>query len=192
MTLQQRQMRASSGRGVALLLAALAAVAAAACDDTPQTPQAPAELVGMVPDMITFETDTYISVSGIRSAQIHADSSMFYDDSTAVHMHGVELEVYTETGSVRATVTAARGRYEPETQSMYATGDVVLVMPNENRRVESSELWYEPSSERIWSDSASTYYHDGQVTRGTCFKSDLSFRNYQVCNIRGAADVGGR
>jgi LPS export ABC transporter protein LptC len=192
MTLQLRQMRAPGGRGAALLLAALAAVAAGGCDDTPQTPQAPPELLAMQPDLMTYETDTYVTVRGIRSAQIHADSSMFWDDSTAVHMHGVALEVYTETGSVRATVNAERGRYEPETQSMYATGNVVLVMPNENRRVESSELWYEPSSERIWSDSASTYFHDGQVTRGTCFKSDLSFRNYQVCNIRGAADVGGR
>jgi hypothetical protein len=57
--------------------------------------------------------------------------------------------------------------------------------------VESAELYYEPADQRIWSDSASTYTYKGQVTRGTCFRSDLTFKNYQVCNIRGAADLGG-
>ena len=65
-------------------------------------------------------------------------------------------------------------------------------MPKEGRRVESAELYYEPANQRIWSDSASNYYHDnGQITRGTCFQSDLTFKNYRVCNIRGAADVSG-
>ncbi len=101
------------------------------------------------------------------------------------------MEVFTDQGVVRARVTARHARYDPRTQGMYATGDVVLVMATEVRRVESSELWYEPVDERIWSDSASTYHHDGQVTRGTCFRSDLTFRNYTVCNIRGSASVGG-
>jgi LPS export ABC transporter protein LptC len=102
------------------------------------------------------------------------------------------MEVYTDQGAVRATVTAARGRYDRISQGMHAEGNVVLIMPAEARRVESAELWYEPNEDRIWSDSAATYHHDGQITRGTCFKSDLTFKNYTVCNIRGAADVGGR
>ena len=76
-------------------------------------------------------------------------------------------------------------------QRMHALGDVVLLMPQDGRRLESGELHYDPLTERIWSDSASTYRHDGRVTQGTCFRSDLSFLNYEICNIRGAADLGG-
>jgi LPS export ABC transporter protein LptC len=192
MTLIQNQMRVVSERGFALVLTALIGLAAAACGDTPQTPQAPPELLEMQSDMTGYETDTYLTKNGIRSAQIHADSAFYFDDSTAVHMYGVEMEVYDEpAGAVKATVTAERGRYDPRTQGMHAEGNVVLIMPSQSRRVESPELWYEPVDERIWSDSASTYHHDGQITRGTCFKSDLTFKNYTVCNIRGAADVGG-
>jgi LPS export ABC transporter protein LptC len=106
-------------------------------------------------------------------------------------MEGVRMEVYTDLGAVRVTVTSDRGRLDSATQGMHALGNVVLIVPDGNRRVESAELYYEPTDERIWSDSATVYRRDGQVTRGSCFKSDLKFTNYTVCNIRGSADVGG-
>jgi LPS export ABC transporter protein LptC len=190
MTLLGKQMRFVSGPRFALAAAAFLGLSAAGCDDPPATPLAPPEQLEMSSDMVGYETETYVTTNGIRSAQILADSAFGFQDSSAVHMHGVEMEIYTELGAVKATVTAERGRYDPRSQGMHAEGNVVLVMPTEGRRVESAELWYEPTDERIWSDSASTYHHDGQITRGTCFKSDLTFKNYQVCNIRGAADVG--
>lgn len=193
MTLSGKDMWCMSKSCFALSLAAAVGLVSAACGDPLETPQAPQEVLGMRSDMVGYEADTYVTTNGIRSAQIHSDSAFYFEgDSVVVHMMGVQMEVYTETGAVRATVTAERGRYDPGTQGLHAEGNVVLVMPTENRRVESPELWYEPVDQRIWSDSASTYTTNGQVTRGTCFKSDLTFKNYTVCNIRGAADVGSR
>jgi LPS export ABC transporter protein LptC len=187
MTLVHKQIRFIVGVGAALL----AGVATVACGDSPETPLASQDLLGMRSDMVGYDTDTYVTKDGVRSGKIHSDTAFYFEDSTVVHMEGVQMEVYTDKGAVRATVTAARGRYDPRTQGMHAQGNVVLVMPNENKKVESGELWYEPVDERIWSDSASTYTNNGKVTRGTCFKSNLSFTSYNVCNIRGAADIGG-
>ena len=142
-------------------------------------------------DMVAYDMRSYINKNGIRSAQIFADTAFYFEDSTAVPLVGVRMEVYTEPGAVRATVTAERGRYDSASQGMHAQGNVVLVIPEGIRRVESPELYYEPMDERIWSDSATTYHKDRQVTRGSCFKSNLSFTNFTVCNIRGSADVGG-
>ena len=186
MTLRYKQMRWLTGAGLALLLGLTAG-----CGNPAETPLASQELLELRSDMVAYDTDTYITANGIRSAQIHSDTAFYFEDSTAVHMEGVRMEVYTDQGAVRATVTAERGRYDRRTQGMHAQGDVVLVMPTADRRVESAELWYEPVDQRIWSDSASTFFNQGRVTRGTCFKSDLTFKNYTVCNIRGAADVGG-
>jgi LPS export ABC transporter protein LptC len=177
-------------RARAMLVAGLLAAACAGCRDTPQTPVAGEDLLGLRSDMVAYDTDTYLTnAEGIRAAKIHADTAFYFDDSTVVHMQGVAMELYTDAGGVRATVTALAGRYDPQTQGMHAQGDVDLVMPTEGRQVESGELWYEPVEEKIWSDSAAVYTVRGQVTRGTCFRSDLSFKNYSVCNIRGAADV---
>jgi hypothetical protein len=98
--------------------------------------------------------------------------------------------VFTEDGVPRATVTADRGRMEQGTsQTMLAQGNVILILPAEDRRIESEELWYD--GERVWSDSATTYRNNGRVTRGSCFRSNLSFTEVEVCSIRGAADLGG-
>ena len=165
----------------------------AACGDGPPTPVAGEDLLEMQADMVSYDMVTYFTnAEGIRTGKIEADSAFFFQDSTVVHMRGVDMTVYAETGEVRATVTAHRGRYEERYQKMHALGDVVLVMPADSRRLESEELHYDPLTERIWSDSASTYRYQGQVTMGTCFRSDMSFQNYEVCNIRGSADIGGR
>ena len=181
--------RGTGRRGCAVLAAALAL---GACGGDTDTPVAGQDLLEMQADMVTYDMDTYFTnAQGIRTGKITADSAFFFEDSTVVHMQGVEMEVYAENGAVRAVVNADRGRFEEREQRMHALGDVVLVMPEEGRQLESAELHYDPVTEEIWSDSASTYRHDGQVTRGTCFKSDMSFRNYTVCNIRGSAEIGG-
>ena len=170
----------------------LVVVTAAGCSDGPPTPVAGEGLLEMAADIISYDVVTYMTnAEGIRSGRIRADSAYYYLDSTVVHMRGVEMDVYTEDGLVRATVTAERGRYDERTQQMHAVGDVVLVFPDEARRLESEELHYDPLTEGIRSEAASTYHHDGQTTRGTCFRSDMSFQNYQVCDIRGSAELGG-
>ena len=172
--------------------AATAALVFGACGDEPPTEVAPEEMLDMVADMVSYEMTTYFTnAEGIRTGKIDADSAYFFQDSTVVHMQGVEMTVSTETGQVRATVTAEKGRYDERTQQMHAVGNVVLVMPNDDRRVESGELYYDPMTEKIWSDSASTYINRGQTTRGTCFQSNMDFTSYSVCNIRGSADFGG-
>ncbi len=178
--------------GLRVTVATALAVGHAGCGDGPPTPVAGDELLEMQSDMVSYDMVTYFTdPRGIRSGRIEADSAYYFQDSTVVHLLGVEMTMYTEAGEVRATVTATRGRYEERDQQMHALGNVVLVMPNEDRRLESGELYYDPIVQSIWSDSASTYRHEGQVTRGTCFKSDLDFRNYEVCNIRGSAEIGG-
>ena len=172
-----------------ILLLALA-VPVAACDDRPETPVANDGLLEIRADMVGYDTQTYLTTNGIRSGEINSDSAFYYADSSVVHMRGVEMKLYTDQGAVRATLTSERGRFDERTQGMHAQGDVVLVLPGEERRVESEELYYDPRDKRIWSDSASIYTHEGRITRGTCIKSDLDFTNTTICNIRGSADVG--
>lgn len=170
----------------------IAVWAAAACTESPETPLAGKELLEMRSDMVGYDNDVYVTgPNGVRQAKIHSDTAFYFQDSSAVHMVGVNMEVYTDVGAVRANVTANEGRWDQRTQGMHARGNVVGIFPGENRRIESAELYYDPATQRIWSDSASTYANGGQVTRGTCFKSDLSFKNYSVCNIRGSAAIGG-
>ena len=189
-------IRPSRSRRVSWALCALtvglAVLPLAACGDGSPTPVASTELMEMTSDMIGFGNQTILTTNGVKTGLIKADTAYFFDDSTVVHMRGVDMAIYTEQGAVRATVTSRAGEYEERSQRMHAIGNVVLILPGENRRVESGELYYNPNDGRIWSDSLTTYYNErGETTRGSCFNSDLEFKNLTVCNIRGSAAVSG-
>jgi LPS export ABC transporter protein LptC len=162
-------------------------VGIAACARSEPTLVADESLFGIEADAVVFDMEDYLTDDGIRSGVILADTAYVFDDSSEVRMWGVEMTLYHEDGAERAHVTSERGTLDRQTEEMTAYGNVVLVVDQGAQRVESPELHYDPNGDRIWSDSNSVFTRDGRVTRGTCFRSDLSFRSYTVCNIRGAA-----
>ena len=52
----------------------------------------------------------------------------------------------------------------------------------------SQEIYYDPDSDRIWSDSATVrILKNGTETRGSAFESDIEFNNVRILNVRGDA-----
>lgn len=167
--------------------------AVASCREPIEANLADESLTNLDADGVMYGMVNYVTSNGVRSAVIRADSTYQFNDSSVVHMWGVEMTLYHEDGRERAHVTSERGRLHDRTQDMLARGNVVLTIFEGNRIVRSPELTYQPDLERISSDSASVLIQDGRETRGTCFRSDLSFREITVCQIRGSADLpGGR
>jgi hypothetical protein len=71
---------------------------------------------------------------------------------------------------------------------MVARGDVELLVHTDSSRIESQEIYYDPDSDRIWSDSATVRtLANGTVTRGSAFESDIEFTNVRILNVRGDA-----
>lgn len=184
MTRTERRTRTAPRRLAAalLLLAPLAA-----CQEPAGTVLADESLRELEADQVLYEMSTYVTARGIRQAEIEADTAYMFRDSSVVHLLGVDMTIFGETGTERASVVAERGRMDRRTEMLNAQGSVVLRIPEQNRVIESSELNYDPSGDRIWSDSLTTMREGNRVTRGTCFNSDLQFRNYSVCNVRGSA-----
>ncbi len=90
------------------------------------------------------------------------------------------MVLFNELGAQRARVVGDRGTMNMNTDELTAQGNVVLTVQAGNRRVESQELNYEPNGDRIWSDSLTTLYEEGIVSKGLGFSSDLDFRSMTV------------
>lgn len=170
---------------VSLLLAA----SASACTEEDAHPIASAALLELDADHMTVGMDHEMTQDGVRYAHLRADTAFYYADSTEWALRQVDMTVFTTTGAERATMTALRGVLDEETEAMVARGNVVLLLPDRNGRLESSELHYDPVRRRFWSDSATIWREGTQVSRGSGFESDLEFRNVTV---RGASSSGGR
>lgn len=176
--------------GLRALLPVLVA-SISACEQPTESGTVAAALTEMEADAVMFGMEDHLTTDGVRSGVIRADTAYIFNDSSVVNMWGVDMTLFHENGTERARVTSERGTFHRLSEKMVARGNVVLVMDGGDRRVESAELHYDPSSDRIWSDSSAVYTHGGRQTRGTCFRSDLEFTSYTVCDIRGSAEVGG-
>ena len=179
-----------SPAGRTLLLAALAG-AAGACSDAPPTPVAATELQELGADAVIFGMSQYVTVEGVREALLYADTAYTFEDSTDVDVRSLRLTLYNATGVERAVITADRGSIDLNTQRMAAFGNVVLTIPEQDRRIESPELNYDPNRDRIWSDTSTVMIHQGRRFTGDSFESDLGFTSVKVYGARGRTGSGG-
>jgi LPS export ABC transporter protein LptC len=183
--------RSKSGRERCLVGLFVLALVAGACSEEPETPVAASELQELEADQAVFGMRMYITVEGIREALLYADTAYTYRDSVEIDVRSLQLTLYGETGNERAFVTANRGAVDPNTQRMQARGNVVLTIPEQNRRIESSQLNYDPNRDRIWSDTATVMIHDGRRSTGDAFESDLDFTSVRIFGARGRSGNGG-
>ena len=158
----------------------------AACESPRQEAVVDPELESIEADYIIFGNTHYLTRQGIREALVVADTAYFFDDSTVVLLRGnVTLTAYHEDlGTEKAVVTSDRGRLNTNDNSMVAHGNAVLVIAEDGRRIESSELNYHPDQDRIWSDSATVMYEGQTIVEGSGFDADLSFTQVLVRNAR--------
>jgi LPS export ABC transporter protein LptC len=138
----------------ALLGLATVALLAVGCEDEAPVATVPAEYLRFDADGVVFEMTHRFTQEGTLQALVLADTAIQWNDSTSVALRVVDLRVYAEDGSERAHVTSREGSLDTRTERMTARGDVVLVIPAEQRTIESQELHFDPRGDRVWSDSA--------------------------------------
>ena len=155
-----------------------------ACGSPDQSPVIASELVEMNADRVLFSMTHYMTHEGVREGLLEADTAYSWQDSTVISLRNLRLVVFDELGAERAVVTAERGRLDPETRQMFAQGNVVLTVTQGGRIVESEELYYDPDSDRIWSDMPTVSREGDSVVEGTGFDSDTEFTNVRIRNAR--------
>jgi LPS export ABC transporter protein LptC len=171
-----------------IAVAACAVFVLAACSREISTPVAEQELLSMDADAVVFGMASFITTSGVREARIEADTAYVYDDDESAALKQMRVIFYDENGRERATVTGRTGDWNRATDRMVARGNVELFIHADSSRLESPEIHYDPSVDRIWSDSTTVRTsRDGAVTTGTAFESDLTFENIRIENMRGGA-----
>lgn len=181
-------IRSNGLRGAIPALCVGCALVLGGCADDAEAPVAATDVQDMSADAITYEMEQYLTRDGVRTGVVISDSAYFFDDSASVRLFGVNMILYEEGGSgvEKARVTSQHGRLNQRTEEMTAWGDAVLAVPDQGLEVKSAELNYDPGQNEIQSDSATVMTVDDAVSRGSCFRSDLEFRNFNVCNPVGA------
>ncbi len=152
-----------------------------ACSEGSEVSSFAQEGAYMDADMVEMGGRHSFSKDGIRTANLTFDTAFIWQDSVNTSLRGINLTVFDEgVGTERAYVTSLRGTMDRRGERLTAEGDVVLVVPAQNRTIRTQELHYDPHSESIWGDSAFVMEFQGQTLRGRSFRTDVEFRNFRI------------
>jgi len=163
----------------AVPVAVAAFVGLAACADEPTGTSVDASFVP-VDYLITNGFEFTSTVDGVRNAEVEADSAWQWQDSTATHLFGVQMDFFDTLGLPTARLTAQFARLNAETQDLVARGNAVLTVRARNARIQSPVLYYYPDQDEIRSDTVTRALIDGDLLTGTRFVSDLQFQNISI------------
>jgi LPS export ABC transporter protein LptC len=159
-----------------------------ACQREASTPVANEEVMSMEADYVQFGMVSYVTTNGVREGRVEADTAYVFKETSNVNLHQMTIVFYDEFGKERATVSGASGEWNIGTDQMVARGDVVLLVHSDSSKIESAEIHYDPSTQKIWSDSTTVRTEpNGTVTSGSAFESDMTFENVRIENARGGA-----
>ena len=169
-------------RAIAIGALALAALASA-CDGAKAPPAVAESLLPDSADQVMFGLRHQMTSSGIRRAELRADTAYFYDQGNRIELRRVHVTFYTALGAKDAVLTGREGTYDVRAQRLVGRGDVVVVS-EDGKRLASPQLIYDRASNQVSSDSSFTFNEPGRRLAGVGFRSDPGLR---LGRLRGPA-----
>lgn len=158
-----------------------------ACGDQGEAPLVAEDILALNEEasQVMFGVEHYVTSDGIRKAHIVADTAFNIEDRSVIELRAMEVTFFDTDGNVTSILTADEGTYHWDTGNMTARENVVVVNPDENRRLETSVLNYNRSQDRIWSEETTRMFEpDGTVVEGTAFESDSSMDDIELTSAR--------
>ena len=159
-------------------IAAAAIVGAVACGE--EGPVSGRDFQDLPADQVMFDAAYDIRDLGTLRARLNSDTAFVFEDSARILWRPVDLKLFDTAGAQTAHLTSREGTLDTRTNMMVATGNVVLVTTEGDRRILTEELHYDGRTGRIWSDLPTVVFEGETRLEGQGFSSDEDMQNIEV------------
>jgi LPS export ABC transporter protein LptC len=179
-------LRGMNARAVALCCALTFALASCTREE-PAAQTVDTSTLELEASNTVWNTDITFTDSMVTKARVHADRARLYgtrqetilDSHVVVHFFGTDGERLAELRCIQA-------RVDNRTNSMYATGDVVIQSDVNGTRVEGVSMMWDNASRKLSSREYVKVTRIGEVIEGGVgFESDESMSNYRIFKVKG-------
>ncbi|MBD3368208.1 MAG: LPS export ABC transporter periplasmic protein LptC [Candidatus Eisenbacteria bacterium] len=134
---------------------------------------------GVVPDQEIDAFSLTQTREGTPIWRLDADRALVFEDAGRIEMTGVRAVFFEKDGSVRSTLRAREGVLHERTNSMEATGDVVVTAEDETVLETEYATWSERTG-TIETDRFVRVTRGDDVMTGTGLTADPDLRNIKV------------
>ena len=117
-----------------------------------------------LPDQQFYDYRLIESTGGIKRWVLESDKMEKYADREDVELYNLQMDFYRD-GEYFSTLTSERGQANLTTKKMFTWGNVVVVT-EDGRRLETSELHYDNVSGLIFNDVFDRFTRDEDVMTG--------------------------
>ena len=159
------------------------AVAAAACRSGKRPPVAASNPLADSADQVMYGVRTFITDQGIKRAEMYADTGFFFDGNSRIEVRNERTLFFTGTGQQSAVLTSIEGTYSTQRNSMEARKNV-LVVSEDGKRLETSQLAYNQMTNLISSDSPFVLTQPDRRVEGIGFVSDPDLVNLKILRLK--------
>jgi LPS export ABC transporter protein LptC len=163
-------------------LVILAFIAATGCGEEPEPAargQLPSGPEGYpAPDQVVENGQHVITVQGVRKAVLVAEQLYFFNQLGKVVGDTIQVTFYDQEGLYQSTLTARRGELEQATQSMIATGQVVV--RGTESTIRTDRLRYDPVANQVITEASTEIVQGNNVIRGRGVTADPGLKSIKI------------
>ncbi len=136
-------------------------------------------------DQVLIGMTHYVTETGLRRAQVRADTAYFFSATQSAEMRKLHVTFYDAQGAETSTLTAREGTYHWRTQDMEGRGNVVVIRKSDGGTLRTEAMRYSQTRNEVTSDSAFTFDSPTQHLKGVGFTADPDFRNVATKRLTG-------
>ncbi|MFD2035104.1 LPS export ABC transporter periplasmic protein LptC [Belliella marina] len=147
------------------------------------------------------EVDTSFLESYLGPTGIGHDIDLFHSDSTRIKINlkakkqlefsngdyefpdGIEIFFYNDQGELTTTIVADRGYYIRKEDVYRGEGDVQVENMEKQQKLASEELFWNPTTKKIYTDKFVTIQDPQRLIKGTGMVADESFSDYEITSV---------
>jgi LPS export ABC transporter protein LptC len=148
-----------------------------------------------IPAIRATDIETIYSDSSVVRLKINAPELKDFPEADSLDPklefpQGLTATFYNKSGRIESTLTADYAIYHSKSKVFEAKNNVLVKNLTEDQELRTSELWWNETTERIWSDKAvSITTADGTTIGEGGFTADQNFREYRIIKSRGQMKV---
>jgi LPS export ABC transporter protein LptC len=134
-----------------------------------------------------WNTEIVFTDSVTTKATVHADRARIYASRQETLLDSnVVVYFFDKDGTQAAQLHCRKARVDNRTNTMYATGSVVIESALSSTRVESNSMMWNGNTRKLSSPEYVKVNRPGEVLEGGVgFESDESMSNYRIFKVRG-------
>jgi LPS export ABC transporter protein LptC len=135
------------------------------------------------PTQESWNTEIQFTEKGVLKAILYSDHIRIYDNPKQTLLDNMLVDFINNRGVVSSSISSKSGRIDDVTEDMYAIDSVVAKNDSSGTTLETEELMWRKSDEKIVTDKFVTITSEDEIIQGYGLESDQDLKNYTIFDV---------